>query len=153
MELLSDVEKIRSERRKAKANRTKYTGVGNDGLSLGFESGGGRYGGFGGDSLGSSYNGSYGNGGSLLEIENTRSSHGQMITQVVAAAALVAEVRLSATIDGNMKNTTQAMMNLLTRQQGPIQFVILQGSHLHHHLQQQHHKLKLTFWAASMTLL
>ena len=69
VELLSDVEKIRSERRKAKANRSKYTGVGNDGLSLGFESGGGRYGGSGGDSLGTSYNGSYGNGGSLLDIE------------------------------------------------------------------------------------
>jgi epsin len=72
VELLSDVEKIRSERRKAKANRNKYTGVGSDGLTLGFESGGGRY---GGDSLGSSYNGSYGNGGSLLDIEDIRPSH------------------------------------------------------------------------------
>ncbi|KAJ1303294.1 hypothetical protein OPQ81_011491 [Rhizoctonia solani] len=54
-ELLSDVEKIRAERRKAKANRNKYTGTGNDGLS--FSSGGGRYGGFGSESLG------YGGGG------------------------------------------------------------------------------------------
>ncbi|KAH9480380.1 ENTH domain-containing protein [Psilocybe cubensis] len=51
VELLSDVEKIRAERRKAKANKNKYVGVGNDGMS--FESsGGGRYGGFGSDSLG-----------------------------------------------------------------------------------------------------
>lgn len=59
VELLSDVEKIRTERRKAKANKNKYTGTGNDGLS--FASGGSRYGGFGSDSLGgSSYGGSYG---------------------------------------------------------------------------------------------
>ncbi|KAK0487109.1 hypothetical protein IW261DRAFT_1445927 [Armillaria novae-zelandiae] len=57
VELLSDVEKIRAERRKAKANKHKYTGTGNDGLS--FSSGGSRYGGFGSDSLGGgSYSGS-----------------------------------------------------------------------------------------------
>jgi len=49
-ELLQDVEKIRTERRKAKANRNKYTGTGNDtGSSLGSS---GRYGGFGSESLG-----------------------------------------------------------------------------------------------------
>ena len=56
MELLGDVDKIRSERRKAKANKNKYTGVGNDPMS--FTSGGSRYGGFGSESLG------YGGGGS-----------------------------------------------------------------------------------------
>lgn len=56
--MLADVEKIRTERRKAKANRHKYTGTGNDGLS--FRSGGGQYGGFGSDSLGG---GSYSGGG------------------------------------------------------------------------------------------
>ncbi|KAF8905294.1 hypothetical protein CPB85DRAFT_1563738 [Mucidula mucida] len=65
VELLSDVEKIRNERRKAKANKHKYTGTGNDGLSFAGGSGGsGRYGGFGNDSLGGgSYSGSasYGN--------------------------------------------------------------------------------------------
>jgi epsin len=50
VELLSDVEKIRSERRKAKANRHKYTGTGHDG----FAGGSSRYGGFGNDSV--SYN-------------------------------------------------------------------------------------------------
>ncbi len=50
VELLSDVEKIRGERRKAKVNKNKYTGTGNDALSFG--SGGGRYGGFGSDSSG-----------------------------------------------------------------------------------------------------
>ncbi|KAG7444172.1 ENTH-domain-containing protein [Guyanagaster necrorhizus] len=68
VELLSDVEKIRAERRKAKANKHKYVGTGNDGLS--FSSGGSRYGGFGSDSpgggsysgsasFGNDYNGSY----------------------------------------------------------------------------------------------
>jgi len=58
VELLGDVEKIRTERRKAKANKTKYIGTGND--SMGFGSGGGRYGGFGNDS---GYGGSGGSGG------------------------------------------------------------------------------------------
>lgn len=63
VELLGDVDKIRAERRKAKANKSKYIGTGNDALS--FSSGGSRYGGFGSDSLGygggsSSYGGSYG---------------------------------------------------------------------------------------------
>ncbi|KAJ7599930.1 epsin domain-containing protein [Mycena floridula] len=62
VELLSDVEKIRAERRKAKANKNKYTGVGSeDGMSFSTASGGGRYGGFGNDS--SSYVGSGGSGG------------------------------------------------------------------------------------------
>ncbi|KAI0326229.1 ENTH-domain-containing protein [Cubamyces sp. BRFM 1775] len=60
VELLGDVEKIRAERRKAKANKHKYTGVGNDAMS--FSSGGGRYGGFGSESLGYG-GGSYGSGG------------------------------------------------------------------------------------------
>jgi hypothetical protein len=57
VELLADVEKIRQERKKAKANRSKYVGTGNDGFSLG--SSGGRYGGFGNDSLGGGGGGSY----------------------------------------------------------------------------------------------
>jgi len=153
VELLSDVEKIRSERRKAKTNRNKYTGVGSDGLTLGVESSGGRYGGFGGDSLGSSFNGSYGNGGSLLDIDETQLSYSQITTQVVAAPALVAEARLSATIAANMMNTTLETMKSPTRQQDRIQAVIPQKSHLHHPLQLQHHNLKLTFWAVSMILL
>ena len=60
VELLSDVEKIRAERRKAKANKNKYVGVGNDGFGSSFESG---YNGFGNDSLGGgSYSGNYSNG-------------------------------------------------------------------------------------------
>ncbi|KAI0076762.1 ENTH-domain-containing protein [Panus rudis PR-1116 ss-1] len=62
VELLGDVEKIRTERRKAKQNKHKYIGTGNDALS--FSSGGSRYGGFGSESLGygassSSYGGDY----------------------------------------------------------------------------------------------
>jgi epsin len=65
VELLSDVEKIRAERRKAKANKNKYVGVGSDGFGMSFDSGGGgRYGGFGNDSLGGggTYGGNYSNG-------------------------------------------------------------------------------------------
>ncbi|KAI6130012.1 hypothetical protein EDD17DRAFT_1177544 [Pisolithus thermaeus] len=58
VELLSDVETIRTERRKAKSNRHKYTGTGNDPLS--FTSGGSRYGGFGSDSFGGGTGGYYG---------------------------------------------------------------------------------------------
>ncbi|KAK0459998.1 uncharacterized protein EV420DRAFT_1534391 [Desarmillaria tabescens] len=82
VELLSDVEKIRAERRKAKANKHKYIGTGNDGLS--FSSGGSRYGGFGSDSLGggsysgsasfsNDYNGSYsGSSGSGFRDDSRR---------------------------------------------------------------------------------
>ncbi|KAF5382780.1 hypothetical protein D9615_002751 [Tricholomella constricta] len=63
VELLSDVEKIRAERRKAKANKHKYTGTGNDGFGGGmsFSSGGSRYGGFGSEMSGVGGGGSYGN--------------------------------------------------------------------------------------------
>ncbi|GAA5982844.1 hypothetical protein JCM11641_004646 [Rhodosporidiobolus odoratus] len=56
-ELLSDLDRVRMERRKAKANRNKYTGVGNDGYGGGGPSftsaSGSRYGGFGSDSFNS----------------------------------------------------------------------------------------------------
>ena len=59
VELLADVEKIRQERKKAKANRSKYVGTGNDGYSFGGS--GGRYGGFGSELTGGgSYSGDYG---------------------------------------------------------------------------------------------
>ena len=68
-ELLSDVDKIRAERKKARATKNKYTGVeGGTGFGGGF-SGGSRYGGFGSDSAGGSggyggYSGGvYGDGG------------------------------------------------------------------------------------------
>lgn len=56
-ELLGDVERIRSERKKARSNKAKYTGV--EGGTGGFSSSSsGRYGGFGSESAG------YGGGGS-----------------------------------------------------------------------------------------
>ncbi|GKT42958.1 ENTH domain-containing protein C794.11c [Colletotrichum spaethianum] len=66
-ELLSDVERIRTERKKARATKNKYTGV-EGGMSLGggFSSGSGsRYGGFGSESGGyGGYSGGvYGDGG------------------------------------------------------------------------------------------
>jgi epsin len=48
-ELLSDSEKIRTERRKAKQSKTKYTGVGSD--EAGFGGSGKKYGGFGSEDL------------------------------------------------------------------------------------------------------
>lgn len=53
-ELLGDLDRVRQERRKAKANRNKYTGVGNDGSGGGpsfTSASGSRYGGFGSDSM------------------------------------------------------------------------------------------------------
>ncbi|GAA6016175.1 hypothetical protein JCM11491_003757 [Sporobolomyces phaffii] len=70
-ELLSDLDRVRQERRKAKQNRNKYTGVGNDGSGGGGPSftsaSGSRYGGFGSDTFNNggsdSYGGSSGGGG------------------------------------------------------------------------------------------
>lgn len=68
VDLLSDVEKIRAERKKSKATRNKYQGVeGGSGFGMGGSSS--RYGGFGseGDAYGSTFGGSrravYGDGG------------------------------------------------------------------------------------------
>lgn len=59
-ELLMDVDRIRAERRKAKTNRNKYVGTGNDPMSFGT----GRYGGFGNDTPGRGYGGGgYDSGG------------------------------------------------------------------------------------------
>ncbi|KAK0656905.1 hypothetical protein B0T16DRAFT_320288 [Cercophora newfieldiana] len=66
-ELLGDVERIRAERKKARANKTKYTGVeGGGGFGGGGFSGGssGRYGGFGSDTGGFGSSSGGGGGGS-----------------------------------------------------------------------------------------
>jgi epsin len=55
--LLSDVDKIRTERKKARSNRTKYSGIGNEEPSYGFGGTGKKFGGFGSDSL--EYGGGY----------------------------------------------------------------------------------------------
>ena len=61
-ELLSDVDRIRSDRKKARANRAKYTGVeGGSTLGGGLSGSSGRYGGFGSESGG--YGGSSANFG------------------------------------------------------------------------------------------
>ncbi|CAB4402482.1 unnamed protein product [Rhizophagus irregularis] len=54
-DLLNDNEKVRQERKKAKANRSKFTGVSSDAIGYGgfsgsFNGGSSRYGGFGNDS-------------------------------------------------------------------------------------------------------
>ncbi len=50
-ELLGDVERIRAERKKARTNKAKYTGV-EGGAMSGFSGSSGRYGGFGSESAG-----------------------------------------------------------------------------------------------------
>ncbi|KXS11115.1 ENTH-domain-containing protein, partial [Gonapodya prolifera JEL478] len=52
VDLLGDTERIKFERKKARENRNKYTGVGSDSMRSGGGGGGGgtRYGGFGSDS-------------------------------------------------------------------------------------------------------
>ncbi|KAK2776612.1 Epsin-3, clathrin recruitment and traffic between the Golgi and endosome [Emmonsiellopsis sp. PD_33] len=62
--LLSDVDMIRSERKKARANRNKFGGI-EGGMSLSSFGGGSRYGGFGSDEAGyGGYSGGvYGDGG------------------------------------------------------------------------------------------
>ena len=69
-DLLSDVERIRSERKKARATRNKYGGVeGGTGLGFGPGSGSSRYGGFGSETggapptFGGATRGVYGDGG------------------------------------------------------------------------------------------
>ncbi|GAA5866878.1 hypothetical protein JCM8547_003904 [Rhodosporidiobolus lusitaniae] len=80
-ELLSDLDRVRMERRKAKANRNKYTGVSNDsfggggGGGLSFTSASGsRYGGFGSDSLGSGGGDAY-SGGHSGGFQDSRGSN------------------------------------------------------------------------------
>lgn len=51
-ELLGDVERIRAERKKARANKAKYTGVEGGSMGGGFSGGSSRYGGFGSESGG-----------------------------------------------------------------------------------------------------
>lgn len=64
-ELLGDVERIRSERKKARANKQKYTGAEGGGFSGGVSSrSGGRYGGFGSDTGGFGGGGGGGSGSS-----------------------------------------------------------------------------------------
>ncbi len=151
VELLSDVEKIRAERRKAKANKNKYVGTGNDGMgfgSMGFESsGGGRYGGFGGDSL----NSTYGNGGSMIRLYffYLLSPDCWSIVQVVAVVAVLAVAHLSATIVVNTKSTMLARTKCHIHHLDQIRFVIRHGSHpLLPPLSHYHHNLRLICWVA-----
>ena len=83
-DLLGDVERIRTERKKARATKNKYTGV-EGGMSLGggFSGGSGRYGGFGSESAGYGANptnfggfsgGVYGDGGGFGGQEDFRES-------------------------------------------------------------------------------
>lgn len=73
--LLSDVDKIRAERRKAKANRSKYVGVGSEQFSgVSFNMGGNRYGGFGSDNLHHA-NPSYSGGGGFSDAADNNQQY------------------------------------------------------------------------------
>ena len=111
VELLSDVEKIRGERRKAKTNKSKYVGVGNDGMTgMSFSGTGGRYGGFGSDSLGGGSGSSYGNGEfafisfSIIDSKNQKQTmEGEVHTVLVVAAMGVDSA--TTTVDVGTRNT------------------------------------------------
>ena len=138
VELLSDVEKIRGERRKAKTNKSKYVGVGNDGMTgMSFSGTGGRYGGFGSDSLGGGSGSSYGNGEFTFLAFPTIDSKSQKQTMegevhtVLVVAAMGVDSAIT-TVDVDTRNT----MLETTRFRTPLhlhlfvprpQFVIPQG--------------------------
>lgn len=102
-EMLSDVDRIRQERRKARSNKTKYTGGGNGEFVPG--SGTGRYGGFGSDSyyagggaagIGSSSGGGSGGGAAARDsfeeydagdYEDTASNRPRQSSSTTRAAA------------------------------------------------------------------
>lgn len=117
VELLGDLEKVRTERKKAKANKSKYTGVGND-SGMSFSSGGSRYGGFGSEEAGGGGGGGWSGGGVsstsdcayslMLLLANTADGVLQSIAPVAAAGR---PPRASATpaADGrNLTSTTRA---------------------------------------------
>lgn len=75
-ELLSDVDRIRAERKKARATKNKYIGVeGGTGFGSGM-SGGSRYGGFGSDTYGGYSGGVYGDGGGFGGQSSDYASYG-----------------------------------------------------------------------------
>lgn len=83
-DLLSDVDRIRSERKKARSNKAKYTGVEGGSRSGGFSGGGSRYGGFGSESAsgpstqyGGYSGGVYGDGGGFGGNTNDFQDHGR----------------------------------------------------------------------------
>ncbi|KAI5989105.1 hypothetical protein EDD15DRAFT_1342673 [Pisolithus albus] len=114
VELLSDVETIRTERRKAKINRHKYTGTGNDPLS--FTSGGSRYGGFGNDSFVGGTGGYYGDrmsgrddfGGSSGGGSGYRDGTGRRDFEEYTAGDDEAVVRRSSSVN-NGHNTSRSI--------------------------------------------
>jgi epsin len=87
--LLSDLDKIRTERRKAKSNRNKYTGTGNDGM-MDFSGSSGRFGGFGNDN---SYSGS-GGGGYSGDTGESAVTHGTSFSVVNDARLCFADVEV-----------------------------------------------------------
>ncbi|KIK27546.1 hypothetical protein PISMIDRAFT_188999 [Pisolithus microcarpus 441] len=112
VEFLSDVETIRTERRKAKINRHKYTGTGNDPLS--FTSGGSRYGGFGNDNFVGGTGGYYGDrmsgrddfGGSSGGSSNYRDGTGRRDFEEYTAGDDETVVRRSNSVN-NGHNTSR----------------------------------------------
>jgi hypothetical protein len=112
VELLADVDKIRQERKKAKANRSKYVGTGNDGLSSG-----GRYGGFGNDSYsGGNYSGDYGTSASGYDQGMISPSSLMRLSLMSGHKNTPVGVAVGSVIphrgDPNLKSTMPAIMRL-----------------------------------------
>lgn len=105
-ELLGDLDRVRQERRKAKANRNKYVGTGNDGMS--FSSGGSRYGGFGSEDVGASsgYGGGYDRdrGGryvSQMLVVNFRADEMYVLAQIIMVVVVVEGARVDREEEGS----------------------------------------------------
>jgi hypothetical protein len=119
VELLADVERIRQERKKAKANRSKYVGTGNDGFSFG----GGRYGGFGNETMGS-YSGDYGGSASGYDRGGLLPLFGRLFSlmanlQRLEGAAAGSEILLRG--GPTLRSTMLAMMrHHPARRQPPV---------------------------------
>lgn len=121
VELLSDVEKIRAERRKAKTNKSKYVGVGNDGMTgMSFSGSGGRYGGFGSDSLGGGSGSSYGNGEfafisfSNIDSKSQKQTMEGEVHTVLVVAAMGVDSATTTTVDVGTRNTMLETMRFRT---------------------------------------
>ena len=119
VELLADVDKIRQERKKAKANRSKYVGTGNDGLSFGS----GRYGGFGSESYGGGYSGEYGVNASGYDrgafLASSSCSHHQHPDQNIRGVGAVADSAITRRGEPTLRSTMLATMRLRPAAQLP----------------------------------
>lgn len=104
VELLGDLDRVRAERRKAKANRNKYTGTGSETSS--FTTGSSRYGGFGNEGAGGGYA-----GGDDGKFRNSDRGDASNLLDVIQNTTVVGPRHLETTVRDSM-NTTQENMKV-----------------------------------------